>query len=105
MKYWEERLRHWPTKEITMADKYNILRGEVEKAEKVLAEAQRKLDLLNEEKTISPKEVIEELERMTDCREWQSTPVKKLGVILVRNIFNNREAKKQQDRDDYDRDY
>ena len=49
--YWKERLRY-RSKGITMADKYNILQGEVEKAEKALAEAQAKLDKLNKEETI-----------------------------------------------------
>lgn len=104
--YWKERLsRATASKEITMTDKYNILQREVEEAEKVLAEAQAKLDKLNKDETISPEEVLMELKRMASCPDWSKTPPKDIGTILMKNIFNNRELEKERDSSLYDRDY
>lgn len=109
--YWKDRLRHRAS-EVLKMDEYNKMQKKVEEAENAfcIAEAtlenvKGKLDKLNEGKTISPKEILEEMDRMIGCPEWEDTLSKNLGKILVRNIFHNREIKAERKADLYDRDY
>ncbi len=110
--YWKDRLGLRAANKVLKMDEYNKMQKEVEEAEKALKDANKvledanvKLDKLNEGKTISPKEILEEMERMISCQDWDDTPLQNLGKILVRNIFSNREEKAGREADLYDRDY